>query len=45
MIKRIEAINKNGKKYIWSADILFWNELPRWLVENIKNNFKQIKIN
>ena len=35
-IKRIIAINKFGKMYEWSADTLFWDELPKWLLNAIE---------
>ena len=35
-IIRIEATNKVGKHYIWSASMLLWDCLPNWLLQAIE---------
>ena len=35
-IIRIEATNRFGKHYSWSASMLLWDELPRWLLQAIE---------
>ena len=35
-IIRIEAANKFGKHYAWSANTLLWDELPKWLLRKIE---------
>ena len=35
-IIRIEATNKVGKHYTWSASMLLWDCLPNWLLQAIE---------
>ena len=43
-IIRIEATNKFGKHYIWSASMLLWDELPKWLLQAIKMELPYYRI-
>lgn len=41
----IKAINRAGVvKYTWQADTLRWSELPEWLLESIKEELPDYKI-
>ena len=43
-IIRIKATNKFGKYYTWSADMLRWDELPKWLLHNIEMEFPSYQL-
>ena len=46
-IMRIEATNKVGKHYTWSARMLLWDKLPKWLLHAIEMELPdyQLEIN
>ena len=43
-IIRIEATNKVGKHYTWSASMLLWNELPKWLLHAIEMELPEYQL-
>ena len=44
-IRRIEAKNSNGKIITWSADNLFWDELPKSLLNKIEVEYPTYQLN